>query len=149
MRIITKCLLLAAVLLGAVGPGAAIAGKKEKTAFRITITIEAACTNWYEWGLGGCSEWSGKFHVTGAIADRGSAWAAPLLYEFRLDGRAGSITFALAEDRSSFTIVEGTGAYAGLAGGGSVSLDLTLLGDLDDPDHVRADFDLRGTVAGA
>lgn len=149
MTIALRCVLfsIAALAIGA-GPSAT-AGGKQKTAIKMTITMESACSNWFELGLWGCSEWNGKFRVSGAVSDRGPASAPEYGTEFTigLDGKKGSITVLVSsDDWTVFAITGGTGAYAGITGGGSAEVDFTLLGDALDPDRVRAEFRLNGTV---
>lgn len=149
MRIVSSCLLLAVVAVGGARPAAA--AKHQKTDFRISITMESACHDWFELGLWGCGEWSGKFHATGAVSDRGSASAPEYGTEFdiTLDGKKGSLTVVVSsDDWTAFEITGGTGAYAGATGGGAAEVVFTLLGDSFDPDHVRAEFRLQGTLGG-
>jgi hypothetical protein len=161
MRIALTSLCLATILLTAAGPEPAFAAKKQKTAFKIDLTLEGVCEDVLEWGFLLCPGWDGKFAVSGAMSDRGTAGTTAVFgayFPVELTGKQGSLSILLLLDETplerTFEIVGGTGDYANVSGGGTATLDVEYRGyprgkvDWDNDQYVIAvqKWSLNGTL---
>jgi hypothetical protein len=163
MRFATLSLVLALVAFLVGTAPSAVAGKKAKTAFKINITMEGSYGAIY-----GPYDLNGTFRASGAISASGSA-TTPLLWDpvsILLETAEGSLTVIASTDETGaevFGIAGGTGAYAGLSGGGSASWDHTFIYPKGTPnkekrygdgwggvpsDRIRVDVQLTGTLGG-
>ena len=145
MKLVTKSLIFALIL--AATP--ASAGKADKTAFRIGISMEGPLSE-----INGVYDLYGEFHAHGAISSAGSASMPFLSSPILLVDDQGSLTVVLT-DWTSFQITDATGAYEGLSGGGSISMDFTYLWPkgttgkdkhYTEPDRARVDLLLEGSL---
>ncbi len=102
--------IVAAVAGTIAGPNAG-AAPKAKTDF--VIVIDRYFSVW--------AGWRASFEATGAIEDSGPAYLFEGEYPAQLTGVLGTIYLEYYQDQT-FAIVNGTGAYEGLSGGGTVTV---------------------------
>jgi hypothetical protein len=124
-RIVIGVALLLSALISATPSSA---GNKGGDAFfDMVVEMDAAC----DWG---CTDWSGRFQLSGALTDRGSAFSDSQYWNgelMELDGKLGHLTIEITdlvsvawtngrwvteEYTGTFRILAAAGAYASLEG---------------------------------
>jgi hypothetical protein len=151
MRTSAIPLILTALALVVVAP--AFAGKAEKTGVKITIAVQGPWSR-----TTGAYDLYGEFHATGAIRASGTA-SSPVLWDpmtLELENDSGSLTIEVT-GWAEFEIIDATGAYVGLSGGGSVSVDVEYFYPKGttgrdkrygaEPEGIRLGLQLTGTAA--